>query len=105
MFRASQQKELIDRVKENNELCKMEHRASRMRRSELERERLENLAREREESEQLARDKKAASRARILLYHDKIKQDYQHSAQKLRHQRLARISRAGSQSDRQSVRI
>ena len=91
-------------MKENNELHKMEHRASKMRRAELERERLESLAMEREHAEAVAREKKAASRARILLYHDKIKHDYLHSAERLKHQRLARISRAGN-SGASSVRV
>jgi len=92
MFRASQQKELIDRVRENNTMHKMEHEESKMRRQEMERERLEKLAREREENAIIAQQKKQASRNRIMLYHNKIKGDYQQSAARLRHQRLAKIS-------------
>jgi len=96
MFRASQQKELMDRVQENNLMHKLEHAESKVRRAEMERERMEKLAREREESQKVAREKKVATRNRILLYHNKVKQDYQNSAARLRAQRLARISQAGS---------
>ena len=96
MFRASQQKDLIDRVKENNMMHQLQHQASKQRRAEFEAERLENLAREREQAQKVAREKKQAARARVLLYHNKIKQDYQQSAARLRHQRLARIAAAGT---------
>ena len=69
---------------------------SKMRRQQMEQDRLDKLARDKEEMQRIAKEKKAASRARILLYHNKIKQDYQHSSMRLRAQRLARISRHGA---------
>ena len=99
MFRASQQKELIDRVRENNMVHKMEHYESKMRRKASEEARLAKLTYDKQEMQRVAKEKKAASRARILLYHNKIKQDYQHSSMRLRHQKLARISKFGSMGD------
>ena len=97
MFRASQQRDLVDRVRENNEIHKLEHRASKQRRKEMMRDRLDQLASERENTRKSTAEKKAKVRARIMLYHNKIKSDYQNSAHRLRQQRLARIAAAGSQ--------
>ena len=99
MFRASQQKELVERVQENNAMHKMEHRESKVRRAQLEKERLESLASERREAQRLAREKKEASQARIRAMHLKVRHDYANSAAVLRHRRLAKIA-GGAQSER-----
>jgi len=95
MFRASQQKEMVDRVQMNNAMHKMEMLEAKARRKELERERLENLAAEREETLRVARAKKEASVARMRLMHQKVRTDYANSAAVLRHRKLAKLSGQG----------
>lgn len=96
MFRASQQKELVERVQENNAMQRMEMREAKLRREEAERERLEFLATERREQQRRAQEKREASKARIKLMHDKVRSDWANSAALLRHKKLAAISGSGS---------
>ena len=95
MFRASQQKELFDRVQENNRNHKVEIRESRLRRMELEKERLESLAEERRQAQAHAKEKKEASMARMRAMHDKVRSDWKNSASLLRHKKLAAIANPG----------
>ena len=92
MFRAAQQKELVDRVQENSAMHKLEQRLSKERRAVLEAERLENLAAERELARAARAEKRSMALARMQARHNAIREDSQNSAAVAKHKRLAMIS-------------
>jgi hypothetical protein len=94
MFRASQQKDLVDRVQENSAMHKMEQQQSRLRRQELARDRLERLAEERSEAKRVIAEKREASKDRVRLMHTKLRREYELSAAVKKHRQLAQISGA-----------
>ena len=92
MYRSQQQRQLIEVVKGNTAMHKMERREARVRLHEMERERLASLAAERDQARRVAKEKKEASQARIQAYHDKILNDAKNST-KLRMANSERIRR------------
>jgi uncharacterized protein YjiS (DUF1127 family) len=92
IYRSQQQRQLVEVVKGNTAMRKMESRAARVRLHEMEQERLMDLAAEREEARRVAKEKKEASQARIQAYHDKILSDAKNST-KLRMANSERIRR------------
>lgn len=100
MYRAAQQKNLMDRVYNNNMMHKMEQDEARAKREEFERVRLETLADQRKMDKDIADAKKAAMDAKIKKMHDKVKGDFEGAAFYKKSKRLANISRTGSTSKR-----
>lgn len=96
MYRAAQQKSLMDRVHNNNLLHKMEQDEARAKREEFERVRLETLADQRRLDKEISDMKKAEAREKIKVMHDKVKNDFEGSAFYKKSKRLANISRSGS---------
>lgn len=96
MYRAAQQKSLMDRVHNNNLLHKMEQDEARAKREEFERVRLETLADQRRLDKEISEMKKAEAREKIKVMHDKVKNDFENSGFYKKSKRLANISRSGS---------
>jgi len=96
MYRAAQQKDLMDRVHHNNILHKMEQEESRAKREEFERIRLETLNDQRRLDKEISDAKKAEQKAKIKVMHDKVKHDFENSGFYKKSKRLANISRGGS---------
>ena len=96
MYRAAQQKSLMDRVHNNNLLHKMEQDEARAKREEFERVRLETLADQRRLDKEISEMKKAEAREKIKVMHDKVKTDFESSGFYKKSKRLANISRSGS---------
>ena len=96
MYRAAQQKDLMDRVHNNNMMSKLEQDESRAKREEFERMRLEALAEQRRYDKEVAEMKKQQVQGQIKKMHDKVKNDFESSAFYNKSKRLANISRSGS---------
>jgi len=77
MFRAEQQKSLTSLIQQSTAMLKMETKATKERRKELEAERLENILREKAEDRAEFLTKKAAREARLKKKHHLIKGAYQ----------------------------
>ena len=96
MYRAAQEKELMDRVQQNNMMHKMEMEEARIRKQEYERERHEMLALQRKIAKEQAEAKKAEMANKMAMIHNKVKGDFENSAFYKKSKRLANISRGGS---------
>lgn len=96
MYRAAQQKDLMDRVHHNNILHKMEQEELRARREEFDRVRLETLAEQRRYDAEIAAQKKAAQDAEIKAMHTQVKSSFENSGFYKKSKRLANISRSGA---------
>ena len=96
MYRAAQNKSLMDRVHHNNLLHKMEQDEARAKREEFERVRLETLADQRRMDKELADARKAQAQMQIKNMHDKVKNDFESSTFYKKSKKLANIARSGS---------
>ena len=96
MYRAAQQKSLMDRVHQNNMMHKIEQDEMRTKREEFERVRLETLAEQRRYDKEMAEIKKAEVQGKIATMHNKVKNDFENSGFYKKSKRLANISRSGS---------
>jgi len=96
MYRAAQEKELMDRVQQNNAMHKLEQEEARARKADYERERFEMLAYQRQLQKEEAERKKAEQRRKTAEMHKKVKSDFENSAFYLKSKKMANISRAGS---------
>ena len=100
MYRAAQQKALMDRVHQNNMMHKIEQDEMRSKREEFERVRLETLAEQRRYDKEMAGIRKAEMQAKISSTHNKVKSDFENSAFYKKSKKLAAISRSGSTKGR-----
>jgi hypothetical protein len=98
MYRAAQQKNLMDRVHNNNLMHKMEQEEARLKREEFERVRLETLSDQRRMDKELAEMKKQQAQAKVKAMRDKVKGDFENSAFYAKSKKLANISRSGHSS-------
>jgi len=96
MYRAAQEKELMDRVQQNNAMHKLEQEEARARKAEYERERFEMLAYQRQLQKEEAERKKAEMKSKMDAMHKKVKGDFENSAFYIKSKKMANISRAGS---------
>ena len=96
MYRAAQEKELIDRVQQNSAMHKLEQEEARHRKKEYERERFEMLAYQRQLQKEEAERRKAEMDQKMAVMHSKVKNDFENSAFYKKSKRLANISRGGS---------
>ena len=96
MYRAAQEKELMDRVQQNNAMHKLEQEEARARKQEYERERFEMLAYQRQLQKEEAERKKAEMKKKMETMHKKVKSDFENSAFYIKSKKMANISRAGS---------
>ena len=96
MYRAAQQKDLMDRVHNNNLMHKLEQDESRAKREEFERVRLETLAEQRRYDKEIQEMRRAEAQGKIKQMHDKVKSDFENSGFYKKSKRLANISRSGS---------
>jgi hypothetical protein len=96
MYRAAQEKELMDRVQQNNMMHKMEMEEAKIRKQEYERERFEMLAMQRKLQKEEAEAKKAQMAAKMSAMHNKVKSDFENSAFYKKSKKMANISRGGS---------
>jgi len=76
MYRASQQQELVSRVRECNQMHQIEHKESKNRRMRYEASRLQKIDDEKKAAKEEYRAKKASQKQRIKAIHDKVKTDY-----------------------------
>ena len=95
MYRAAQQKSLMDRVHQNNMMHKIEQDEMRAKREEFERVRLETLAEQRRYDKEMAEMKRAETESKLQIHHQKVKSDFESSAFYKKSKRLANISRTG----------
>ncbi len=95
MYRAAQQKDLMDRVHQNNIMHKVEQDEMRAKREEFERVRLETLAEQRRYDKEVAELRKAEMHGKIKIMHEKVKTDFEGSAFYRKSKKLANISRSG----------
>jgi len=96
MYRAAQEKELMDRVQQNNAMHKMEMDEARIRRKEYEKERFEMLEYQRKVAKEHMDLKRAEQNAKIGAIHAKVKNDFESSAFYKKSKRLSNIARGGS---------
>eukprot|EP00900_Chrysochromulina_parva_P010075 jgi/Chrpa1/19069/Chrysochromulina_OHIO_Genome00026336-RA len=96
MYRAAQEKELMDRVQQNNAMHKLEQEEARARKQEYERERFEMLAYQRQLQKEEAERKKDEMKKKMDTMHKKVKSDFENSAFYIKSKKMANISRAGS---------
>jgi len=96
MYRAAQQKDMMDRVHQSNIMAKLEQDEMRAKREEFERVRLETLAEQRRYDKEVQEMKKAEAQGKIKQMHDKVKTDFESSGFYKKSKRLANISRGGS---------
>jgi hypothetical protein len=96
MYRAAQQKEMMDRVHQNNIMAKLDQDEMRAKREEFERVRLETLAEQRRYDKDVATQRKAETDGKIRQMHHKVKSDFEGSSFYKKSKRLANISRSGS---------
>jgi len=79
MFRAEQQKQLNSIVQQNTSMHKMEHKASKERRAEMDQERMEKIVQEKKDDKATLEAKRASLKAKIKSKHDRIFSQYENA--------------------------